>query len=128
MSNLRKATLTAMIAITSCLVAPEADAQHRQRADRDLLTQADLRQLNSGNAMDAVQTLRPLWLHRRGHTGVGRATPVRVYIDGLAWGSADALGTISLSEISSMRYVGGVEASQRWGPTHSSGAILLNTL
>lgn len=128
MSHLRKAALTALIAITSCLITPDADAQQRQRADLNRLTQADLSQLNVGNAMDAVRTLRPLWLNRRGHTGIGRAAPVRVFIDGHAWGSVEALGSISLQEISSMQFVGGVEASQRWGATHSSGAILLSTL
>lgn len=93
-----------------------------------VLSVNNLAQLNVTNAMDAVKTLRPLWLRQRGSPGSpGNRFPVRVYLDGLPLGTLDELETIHIDLVVSIQHVGGLQAVQRWGPGHAGGVIHVRT-
>jgi hypothetical protein len=94
-----------------------------------LLTINNLAHLNAAHAMDAVRTLRPLWLRQRGAPVLlGNQVPVRVYLDGLPLGTLETLETIRLNVVASIQHFGSIEAVQRWGPDHAGGVIHVRTL
>jgi hypothetical protein len=89
------------------------------------VTQQEIRQAAQSNLLDFVRANRPQWLRTR---GVGAAaSPVAVYLDGQRVGGQEQLRGISTEITSGLRYVDGQEATTRWGPGHSNGAILVTT-
>jgi len=78
---------------------------------------------NSATAQLAIQTLRPGWLRTRSAGGLQASGQVWVHRDGMRFGGLDRLGSINTVEIESIRYYGGITASQRWGPGHENGVI-----
>jgi hypothetical protein len=79
------------------------------------------------NVFDAVQALRPQWLRARGRTSINQSESVKVYLDDSLMGGPDQLRNITLKSISAVRYLNGVEATQRWGLDHGQGAIAVST-
>jgi hypothetical protein len=80
---------------------------------------------------DALRRRAPLYLRPRANPAGGLTTPadpVAVYIDGSFSGSLDVLQLIPAYEVASVDRLSAVEASIRYGPTHSSGALLVNLL
>jgi hypothetical protein len=74
-----------------------------------------------------VQSLRPRWLRVRGVTSVAGSETVKVYLDGSLLGSPQSLRQISTHSIGSLRYLSGLEATQRYGLDHGAGAIIAST-
>ena len=105
-------------------LAPGIEAQQTRRVQMNQLSLAEMGEVTSRDVMTTVQMLRPLWLMRARRT-TGAAAPVRVYIDGLPWGTAEMLRTIPNSMVLSMEYIGSIEATQRWGTDHASGVIMI---
>jgi hypothetical protein len=52
---------------------------------------------------------------------------VKVYLDGSLMGGLDQLKAISVRSIASIRFLDGLEASNRWGLNHGMGAIVVST-
>lgn len=92
------------------------------------LTEEEVKATNYTDAYSMVQALRPQWLSRRGETSFGRSAPVLIYLDDQRYGLVDALKSISKNQIASIRYYNGIEATDRWGLDHGSGAIQVRTL
>jgi hypothetical protein len=105
-------------------LAPELDGQQTRRVQMSQLSVAEMAETTTSDVMATVQMLRPLWLSRA-RNSTGTAAPVRVYIDGLPWGTADMLRTMPNNMVLSMEYIGSLEATQRWGMDHSSGVIMI---
>lgn len=85
----------------------------------------------AANAFDVVQRLRPQFLRARGATSFGggnRGTPyAKVVVDGVPRGELDALRQIPVLSIEEIRYLGGSDASIRFGTGYDGGAILVKT-
>ena len=97
------------------------------RADPDVITAVEMDGSGHADALSLVQSLRPMWLRVRGaSTPAGRET-VKVYLDGSLLGSAEALRQISAHSIGSLRFMDGLEATQRYGLDHGAGAIVVST-
>jgi hypothetical protein len=79
------------------------------------------------DALSLVQSLRPLWLRVRGASSPAGRETVKVYLDGSLLGSAEALRQISTHSIGSLRFMDGLEATQRYGLDHGAGAIVVST-
>ena len=94
---------------------------------RDVLDAQQLEAAPYANVFDAVQALRPQWLRARGRTSINQQEYVKVYLDDSLMGGPDQLRTITLKSISTVRYLNGVEATQRWGLDHGQGAIAVST-
>jgi hypothetical protein len=79
------------------------------------------------DAFSVVQALRPRWLWTRGSTSINQPEAVKIYLDGSLMGGPDYLRQIPVRSISSMRFLNGLEATNRWGLDHGLGAILVST-
>jgi hypothetical protein len=79
------------------------------------------------DAFSLVQSLRPQWLRVRGTSSLATSEYVRVYLDGSLLGGTDHLRQITTSSISTLQYLDGLQATQRWGLDHGGGAIVVST-
>ncbi len=117
-----------VLALLALATAAGADAQDVRSRETNRLTRADLAEMNTTDALDAVRSLRPNWLNQRGQGSFRGGVPVRVYIDGVPRGTAEALRAVPLHTIASIQYLGSREATQRWGTDHASGVIMVRTM
>lgn len=97
------------------------------RGDINVITNAELADSGHADAYSLVQSLRPQWLRVRGTTSLSAPEVVRVYLDGSLLGGPDQLRQLSTHSINSLRYLDGLEATQRWGLDHGAGAIVVST-
>lgn len=114
-----------------CIVTAACTARSGSRGttrDVDVITKAELAGAGHADAYSLVQSLRPQWLRTRGATSVTSPEIVRVYLDGSLLGGPDQLRQLSTHSINSLRYLDGLEATQRWGIDHGAGAIVVSTL
>lgn len=79
------------------------------------------------DAFMTVQTLRPQWLSRRGVSTISLRESVKVYLDGSLMGGPEQLQQITTRSIATIRFMDGLEATQRWGLDHGLGAIVVST-
>ena len=98
------------------------------RRSRDLLTAADIQQAGSSTIYDVVQRLRPAWLRTRS-VGTTRSTPqyAVVYLDGARIGGLESLRRVNSTDVQTIRYLSGPDATTRYGTGHDGGAILIDT-
>jgi hypothetical protein len=78
--------------------------------------------------LDALRRRAPLYLRPRPNpTGdlTGRSDPLAVYINGSFSGSVDVLQLIPAFEVFSVDRISASEAAVKFGPKHSSGALLV---
>jgi len=52
---------------------------------------------------------------------------IKVYLDGSLMGGPEQLRQIQVRSISSIRFLDGLEATNRWGLDHGLGAIVVST-
>jgi hypothetical protein len=79
-------------------------------------------------AYDAVERLRPMYLHERG-PGTRLATGgmrVLVFLNDMPMGGVEVLRTIPASEVASIRYLSAPEATVRYGSRAGGGAIVVS--
>jgi hypothetical protein len=79
------------------------------------------------DVLSLVQSLRPRWLRVRGASSIAGRETVQVYLDGSRLGGPESLRQLSTHSIGSLRYLDGLEATQRWGLDHGAGAIVVST-
>lgn len=97
------------------------------RGDANVITAAEIDGAGHADALSLVQSLRPRWLRVRGASTVAGSETVKVYLDGSLLGSPQTLRQISTQSIGSLRYLTGLEATQRYGLDHGAGAIVAST-
>jgi len=89
----------------------------RPRRSANLITAEELAEFSTYTAQDAIRRLRPRWLTTRGD-----GYP-QIIIDGARMGSPDALSSISVSDVESMRFLSAADATMRFGTNFPNGAI-----
>ncbi len=140
--------LPALVAVLDgCAANPGAQASGRQA---NLITADDIqREAGARNAFELIRALRPNWLEARGVQSLGSpgvyqttrgpggdvrrerggptnsAREVMVYVDGTRMGGPEMLRQILASNLQEVRYLGGTEATSRFGTDHAAGAILV---
>lgn len=127
---MRQAREPSAITLLLCLLISACGARSgtpTERGDRDVITTAEVRAASQNDAFSLVQSLRPQWLRVRGPSSVRGQETIKVYLDGSLLGTPDHLRQISTQSISSLRYLDGLEATQRWGLDHGAGAIAVIT-
>ena len=97
------------------------------RADRNVITQEQIRQSRFNNAYEAVQALHGNWLQARGTDSFARPSTVIVYVDDTRMGGVETLRSITTASISYIRYYDGLAATGRWGMDHGQGVIYVST-
>ena len=101
-------------------------------SDPNLLTVRDLGQHSDLDALEAIRLLRPRWLSRRSLPGpitggAGESLFPVVVLDGIVHDDLDILDNLSVRDVEEMRYLGGPEATTRFGTGFTNGAILVTT-
>ena len=115
------AALAAALALVGC-ASSGGQGGSGTGGNANLLTAADLQDVQQLDANAAIQRLRPRWL--RGRAG---ATP-NVIVDGAARPEGiDALSTIRVSDVEEMRFMNSNDATLRYGTGNSGGAIIITT-
>ena len=96
---------------------------------RDLITQPELATVGATtqNTYSALERLRPLFLTTRPGSGTIRDTASHLYVfinDNFA-GEVDALKSIPLANVESVRRVQATEAYTRYGGIHTGDGVIL---
>jgi hypothetical protein len=97
------------------------------RQDRNVISIQEMVAAGYTDAFMTVQTLRPQWLSRRGVSTISLRESVKVYLDGSLMGGPEQLQQITTRSIATIRFMDGLEATQRWGLDHGLGAIVVST-
>jgi hypothetical protein len=104
--------------------------QPADRAARNVLSEQEIRAMDEMSAHEAISRARPEYLRSRGNrslrTTPGDEYPV-VYVDQTRMGSIDVLHSIRTATIREIRFLGGPDATTRYGTGHGSGVILIIT-
>ena len=97
-------------------------------SSRNTLTAEEMQKSGFPDAFTTVQSLRPNWLRTHGTTSFSRNnSSIKVYLDDSLLGGPETLRSITMRSISTIRYLDGLQASERWGLDHSMGAIVVIT-
>lgn len=123
---MRRVLLVCVLTLLGCSTTPQG-SEAEARPDRSELTSEAIARVGAQDAFTAIQTLRPHWLRVRGTTSFRNQKSVRIYLDGNLMGGPAFLRQISAESLGSVKYLDGLEASQRYGLDHGEGAILLFT-
>jgi hypothetical protein len=118
--------LVAVVVVAAC--SSSAPRQTAARTDRNLLESEEILQSGTSDALSAVRTLRPQWLRHRGVSSINLRESIKIYVDNTLVGGPDYLRQITTNSVESMRYMDGLEATQRWGLDHGVGAIMVFTV
>lgn len=126
----RVATLlvAATLAVAAC--ASSGARTTTASAPKETITRAQIDANHFVNAYDAVSTLHPTWLRRRGDDTFGNPSAfgsLVVYLDGVRMGDAETLRQITASAIVTIRHLDAADATSRFGTGHGQGAILVST-
>ena len=88
------------------------------RRDPNLITAEEMAEFSTLSALDVIRRLRPRWLQGR-----GQSRP-QVIQDGARLGDPqNALRSVSVSDIESLRYLSASDATMRYGTNYPGGAI-----
>lgn len=98
------------------------------RRDSKLILLDEIRASGAATAFDLVQTLRPMWLNKRGPQSIQNEGDVHVYVGDTRMGDLDALREIAAASIASIRYLDAKEANYKFGQGHPYGAIVISTV
>jgi hypothetical protein len=93
----------------------------------DVLTRDEIMASGRSNAWDVLEFTRPLWLRERSDQSANRPGGIVVYVDESRFGGLDSLSSIPAREIYYIQRYTTTAASQRWGPGHSEGVIVIST-
>lgn len=94
------------------------------RRSHVLITSEEIAASTARDAYEAVQVLRPDWLHGRGATSFSGGVPeLQVYLDGQRIGTRQILSQFAVAAIREIRFHSASDATQRWGTGHSGGVI-----
>jgi len=109
--------------------APNSGLEGPRRSS-NVITRAELAELDVRNAYEAIDRLRPLWLKvRAGARSFQTSTEVAVFQDDMYVGSLDVLERMGTEGIYSMRYLDGptAQATLSGGiqDRHIQGAIVI---
>jgi hypothetical protein len=130
MNVLRTGVLLVLLAAAAGCAA--AGTARPVEADWQVITSEEIRSSGARDAYEVVERLRPLWLRSRGARSSGHLdTEILVYLNGSRMGGPDALRSISMELIGSIRYLDGPRATAELpgiGSRHVEGAIVITTL
>jgi hypothetical protein len=123
----------AVAALAFVLTAGCASRGATQRGNPDLLTSQQLDSYVHLNAYDAIRHTRPQWLRStRGQSSIVSSSTeqrgLRVYVDGILFGSALDLRSLEVRAISEVRFLDARKATLLYGTNHAEGALVVKTV
>jgi hypothetical protein len=116
----------ALLAGTAACASTGGTSAARTR-DRNRITSDELRATVSTNLYEAIHTLRPQWLVKRGNRSL---TPemegdIVVYQDVTRLGDPESLRGIAVADVQEAHFLSPTEATTRYGTGHVHGAIVV---
>jgi hypothetical protein len=115
-------------AVAACAPHRKNDGGTARRGGSDPIERAELEASRYATLYDAILALRGRWLRPRGtSTFLGRPVQVQVLVDDMRMGGVSALRSLTSDNVVRITFVDPVTAAQRWGGSHSQGAILVAT-
>jgi hypothetical protein len=95
---------------------------------RDVLFAADLVHSHAPTVYEAILEVRPDFFDRQlSFDARGRRLPTRVFVDGTDKGDIDALRTLPIGPVTSIRYVEPGDAEFRWAHGTTGAVIVVTT-
>lgn len=126
---MKRILMTALLVALSTTGCASTGSSSGSSRNPDVITSEELRgtQIQSENAYNAVQRLRPSWLRARGSSFTGgRPLPV-VFVDGTRFGELDSLRSLNVSDIVQIEFLDSRDATTRFGTGYPAGAIMVTT-
>lgn len=124
----RLLTTALLITLTTVGCATSGSSSGTSR-NADLITSEELRdfEVQSQNAYQVIQRLRPSWLRARGSSFSGGRELPAVFTDGTRFGEVDSLYNLTVSDIVEMEYLDSRDATTRFGTGYPAGVIMITT-
>ena len=99
------------------------------QSSRDPVTRTQLESMETLNAYEALQRLRPSWLQPRGTVTMNAADRegIKVYLDRVLVGDIQNLRSVAVRNVEEIRFLDSRQATTQFGTGHTSGAILVTT-
>ncbi|MFN8571472.1 MAG: hypothetical protein U0132_05395 [Gemmatimonadaceae bacterium] len=121
--------MSSLLLIAGTAGAQDAKPEKPKSGGANRITQEEIEYAKVGNALEAIQRLRPRMLQRRlgSSTDKGEAGEIVVRVDNARYGFPDQLSNISSERIKEIRYVSPSDATTQWGTGYTEGAILIIT-
>lgn len=115
------------VVVTLLLSACASGPPGAPRPNPNLITRAEIDDVGPTSAFELIQELRPMWLRERGAVSFTQETDLVVYLDGSRVGGRDELRNIYTYNIETVEFMDARRATNRYGPGHVNGAILITT-
>ena len=126
----RLSVLSMVVALlTSACFGPRGVSRSHvepQRQNPKLITLDEIQSSGAATAFDLVETLRPLWLNKRGPQSFVDDGDVWVYMENARLGGRSTLREIAAASIGSMQFLDVKDANYRYGQGHPYGAIVIS--
>lgn len=126
---MRRTLLLPLLMIVGLGACASAGAGGSGDGGRDVITRAEIEELNVRDAYDVVERLRADLLRGRGaptfsDLGQEASRPV-VYVDGNRYGRVAALRSIRAEDVAEIRYLSAADATTQFGTGHTGGVLLV---
>lgn|SRR5512142_409115 len=129
--DIRAAILACALPLAwACSAGSGQPGRTAPRSDENLITAEELATANASNLFDAIRQLRPRWMERGGPTalrGPGAQGSLTVYVDRVREGGTEALRSVPLGLVESVRYLTPSQAQGEFGLDNIYGAIQVTT-
>jgi hypothetical protein len=122
----RTSCLALLLLLAACSANPEG-AGVRRSGSNDLILREEIAAVDRANAYETIEYLRPQWLRMRSDQSAIRQGGIVVYLNETRFGDLNSLRQIAARDIQRMERFNTTAASQRWGPGHSEGVIVVST-
>ena len=109
---------TMMTIITACTTTTASQPLLNPPGDQRILTANDLHVVSAPTLYEAVDELRPHFLHPN-----FRGEPPTVFVNGVLAGSVDMLRQIAPSMVKEVRLLRSIDATAAHGPAHTGSII-----
>lgn len=116
----------ALAAAGACSAGAGQPGRTTPRSEESLITREELATANASNLFDAIRQLRPRWMDRGGPTALlspSAQSGLMVYVDRVREGGIDALRSIPLTMVESVRFLTASQAEGEFGLDNIRGAI-----
>lgn len=101
----------------------------RSLQSRNVITAAEVQEINVTTVYEAIMQLRPHFLQSRGQTSIrdpSAGEPV-VYVNGVRYGSTSTLQGLRAMDVAEIRFLSASDATTRYGTGHVGGVIEVRT-
>lgn len=126
MSSRRIFTVAAFVCVATACASSPSGLETPSTGSRNFLPREEIAGRVSGTALDAVRTLRPAWLIKRGPQSISQEADIWVYLGRARMGGIDSLREIAAGDVAWMEFLDAAAANYRFGSGHPYGAIVVS--